>query len=109
MSPATRSSGAGEPRARRRAGPADSWSRPCRERSQRGGAASRLAETFELVLKDGRYLINAARGSAAHSAPPVVRSDTLGGVRLQDVAAQVGLDFRQSAFRFAESRTSRTR
>ena len=67
---------------------------------QRGGAASRLAETFELVLKDGRYLITAARGPAAHSAPPAVRSDTLGGVRLQDVAAQVGLDFRQSAFRF---------
>ena len=67
---------------------------------QRGGAASRLAETFELVLKDGRYLINAVRGSAARSAPPAVRSDTLGGVRLQDVAAQVGLDFRQSAFRF---------
>ena len=67
---------------------------------QRGGAASRLAETFELVLKDGRYLINAARGPAAHSAPPAVRSDTLGGIRLQDVAAQVGLDFRQSAFRF---------
>ena len=67
---------------------------------QRGGAASRLAETFELVLKDGRYLITAVRGSAARSAPPAVRSETLGGVRLQDVAARVGLDFRQSAFRF---------
>ena len=57
-----------------------------------------VAETFELVLKDGRYLITAVRGSAV--VPPAVRSDALGGVRLQDVAAQVGLDFRQSAFRF---------
>ena len=51
------------------------------------------------MLKDGRYLIAAVRGAGAGgSARP--RSDALGGVRLQDVAAQVGLDFRQGAFRF---------
>jgi Na+-translocating ferredoxin:NAD+ oxidoreductase RnfD subunit len=67
---------------------------------RRGASSRRFAETFELVLKDGRYLITAARGSAAPTAPPGTRSDSFGGVRLQDVAAQVGLDFRQSAFRF---------
>ena len=63
---------------------------------ERGGATSLFAETFELVLKGGRYLIAAARGSAA----PVSRSGDLGGVRLRAVAAQVGLDFRHAAFRF---------
>ena len=63
---------------------------------ERGGTTRLFAETFELVLKDGRYLITAARGAAA----PVARSGDLGGVRLRDVAAQVGLDFRHAAFRF---------
>ena len=63
---------------------------------RRGGATTPFAETFELVLKDGRYLITGARGAAA----PVARSGDLGGVRLRDVAAQVGLDFRHAAFRF---------
>ncbi len=67
---------------------------------ERGGAPKRFAGTFELVLKDGRYLITAARGQAQPFTPPTVRSNALGGVRLQDVAAQVGLDFRQGAFRF---------
>ena len=64
---------------------------------ERGGTTTLFAETFELVLKDGRYLIAGARGSAA---PAAARSDDLGGVRLRDVAAQVGLDFRHAAFRF---------
>ncbi len=64
---------------------------------ERGGTTGVFAETFELVLKDGRYLITGARGSAA---PVAARSDDLGGVRLRDVAAQVGLDFRHAAFRF---------
>ena len=63
---------------------------------RRGGATTPFAETFELVLKDGRYLITGARGAAA----PVARSGDLGGVRLRDVATQVGLDFRHAAFRF---------
>jgi hypothetical protein len=67
---------------------------------ERGGTAFRLAETFELIQKDGRYLITATRGSSASSAAPLARSDSLGGVRLQDVAAQVGLDFEHAAFRF---------
>jgi Na+-translocating ferredoxin:NAD+ oxidoreductase RnfD subunit len=67
---------------------------------ERGGTPTRFAGTFELVLKDGRYLIAAARGQAPPSVAPTLRSTSLGGVRLQDVAAQVGLDFRQSAFHF---------
>jgi Na+-translocating ferredoxin:NAD+ oxidoreductase RnfD subunit len=67
---------------------------------QRGGAPTRFVRSFELVLKDGRYLITAARGRAEPSAGPAARSNTFGGVRLQDVAARVGLDFEQSAFRF---------
>ena len=67
---------------------------------EQGGGARRFTETFELVLKNGRYLIAAARGRTQTAAQTVARSDSLGGVRLQDVAAQVGLDFRQGAFRF---------
>ncbi len=36
----------------------------------RGRRRRPFAETFELVLKDGRYLITAVRGSAAPAAPP---------------------------------------
>jgi len=67
---------------------------------ERGGTAVRLSESFELVQKDGRYLITATRGSSAPSTAPVARSDSLGGVRLRDVAAQVGLGFEHAAFRF---------
>ena len=67
---------------------------------ERRGSVSRFAETFELVQKDGRHLITATRGSTAESAAAVVRSDSLGGVRLRDVATQVGLDFKHAAFRF---------
>ena len=69
---------------------------------QLGRTPTRFVRSFELVLKDGRYLITAARGRAgpATSAGPATRSDAFGGVRLQDVAAQAGLDFKQDAFRF---------
>jgi Na+-translocating ferredoxin:NAD+ oxidoreductase RnfD subunit len=65
---------------------------------ERAGRKTPFAGTFELVLKDGRYLIVA--GPSPASAVPVARSSTLGGVRLQDVAAQVGLDFTHAGFRF---------
>ena len=67
--------------------------------TRRLGATTRpYQQTFELVLKDGRYLITAARDQA--ELPPETRSDALGDVQLRDVAAQVGLRFTQSAFRF---------
>jgi Na+-translocating ferredoxin:NAD+ oxidoreductase RnfD subunit len=56
-----------------------------------------FAQSLELVLKDGRYLITGARGEAA---APQTRSEALGGVSLRDVASQVGLRFTQSGFHF---------
>ena len=67
---------------------------------ERGGTPKRFTGAFELVLKDGRYLIASTRGQAQPSTPPATRSDAFGGVRLTDVAAQVGLDFTQSVFHF---------
>src|SRR5215218_4794343 len=57
-----------------------------------------FTQTLELVLKEGRYLITAARGQGA--VPPQTRSEALGAVRLRDIAVQVGLRFTQSAFHF---------
>ena len=65
----------------------------------RGGAPTPFAETFELAEQRGRYVIVSSRGA---SAPPVPTS-RLNGVRLEDVAREVGLDFRHGAFRFAVS------
>ena len=65
----------------------------------RRGTPVAFAETFELALERGRYLIAASRGV---SDPPVPTS-LLGGVKLRDVAQQVGLDFRHGAFRFGVS------
>jgi Na+-translocating ferredoxin:NAD+ oxidoreductase RnfD subunit len=65
----------------------------------RRAAPAAFAETFVLSLERGRYLISASRGVTA---PPVPTS-LLGGVRLHDVAAEVGLDFRHGAFRFGVS------
>ena len=65
-------------------------------------APVRFTRTFELALEHGRYLITLVRGAGVAEAPaaPTTRSEALGGVELRDVAAQVGLDFKQSAFRF---------
>jgi Na+-translocating ferredoxin:NAD+ oxidoreductase RnfD subunit len=72
--------------------------------------------TFELELAGERYLILRSRGAstdglvAAAAAEPAAVPEAgataapLGGVRLEDVAAEVGLDFRHSAFHFRVSR-----
>jgi Na+-transporting NADH:ubiquinone oxidoreductase subunit NqrB len=74
------------------------------------GEPARIAQTLELTLQDGRYLIAGQRGPtpAALAAPAVTPTDPAGssalsGVRLEDVASQVGLDFRHGAFRFETS------
>jgi Na+-translocating ferredoxin:NAD+ oxidoreductase RnfD subunit len=67
---------------------------------QHRGAPVRLTRTFELALKRGRYLITTSRGAAEAPAPTPTRSEALDGLRLHDVAAQVGLDFKQAAFHF---------
>jgi ASPIC and UnbV/FG-GAP-like repeat len=63
--------------------------------------------TVELALERGRYRIARSQGGIppATTAPPATPSspDALGGIRLEDVAAEVGLDFRHSAFRFGVS------
>jgi Na+-translocating ferredoxin:NAD+ oxidoreductase RnfD subunit len=71
------------------------------------GEPQPFRRTVELVLERGRYRIASSRGGVplggdTPSSTPT-SSDTLGGVRLQDVAAQVGLDFRHAAFRFGVS------
>ena len=67
----------------------------------RRSTPARFARTFELTLERGRYLIVRSRGEAEpSSAPPPTRPEAFGGIRLRDIATQVGLNFRQGAFRF---------
>ena len=66
--------------------------------------------TLELALQRGRYRISSSRGGApavaGASTREQVRADGLDGVSLTDVAAQVGLHFRQGVFRFGVSNDS---
>ena len=69
---------------------------------------------MEVALQQGHYVIVDASGAAApHITTPTPPAEVVGatgplaGVQLQDVASQVGLDFRQGAFRFGVSTTSR--
>ena len=59
--------------------------------------------TLELVLEGQRYLIAGSTGGVTAQAAPTPASapgTALGGTRFDDVAAEVGLDFRHGAFRF---------
>ena len=62
---------------------------------------------IEVVLERGRYRIARSQGgfAPATTPPPAGQrsSDVLGGIRLADVAAEVGLSFRHGAFRFGVS------
>ena len=73
-------------------------------------APVRFSRTVELALEHGRYLIARVRGAGETEAPlaPTTRSEALGGVELRDVAAQVGLDFKQGAFRFGVAQRARS-
>ena len=66
------------------------------------GNETRFSRTLELQLDGGRYLIVGSRGGTPEAVAPGssarLASSGLGGTRLQDVAHQVGIDFRQSAF-----------
>ena len=70
-------------------------------------------QTLELALEGGRFVIVGSRAgrrgapltsTVAESRPPLPATSrvapALAGVQLTDVAAEVGLDFRQGAFRF---------
>jgi Na+-translocating ferredoxin:NAD+ oxidoreductase RnfD subunit len=61
--------------------------------------------TLELALESGRYRIARSEGGATPDAPSRQAGDpsALGGITLENVAADVGLDFRQGAFRFGVS------
>jgi hypothetical protein len=62
-----------------------------------------FTRTLQLVLQDGAYRIVHSKGGVALGGSPVgtpAGGGTLGGASLHEVAHQVGLDFRQGAFRF---------
>jgi Na+-translocating ferredoxin:NAD+ oxidoreductase RnfD subunit len=75
---------------------------------QRRRAWTPFRRSFEVALRQGHYVIVSAAGAAqqptteppAEAAAVVKARGALAGVRLQDVASQVGLDFRQGSFRF---------
>ncbi len=76
------------------------------------GTPRPITRTVELALQDGRFRIvrMAALGAGTAVAAPTVsarlaRAAAAGfaGVRVRDVAREVGLDFRQGAFRFGVS------
>ncbi len=68
------------------------------------GKPQPLERTIELRLDEGRYLITGSRGETpavpAQQADTRVSASGIRGVRLRDVAARVGLDFRQGTFRY---------
>ena len=75
----------------------------------RRGAQERFRQTLELSsAESGRYLVSRVRGAAVTAAPPddrLARAAAAGfaGIRVEDVAQEVGLDFRHAAFRFGVS------
>jgi hypothetical protein len=67
-----------------------------------------FVQSIEVAEQQGHYVIVSAGGSAPEAPMPgtqatVAATGPLAGVRLQDVASQVGLDFRNGAFRFGAS------
>jgi Na+-transporting NADH:ubiquinone oxidoreductase subunit NqrB len=79
---------------------------------QHRGDPERFEQTLEIVHQGGRYLIVGSRGDVPDEldgAPSVVAPESpagsgLSGVRLTNVAQEVGLDFQHGAFRFRTSR-----
>jgi hypothetical protein len=71
--------------------------------SSRSPASFRRA--LELVQEGGRYRISRSRGGVAPASapPPALASGGPGGISFEDVAADVGLGFRNGAFRFGMS------
>ena len=67
------------------------------------GNETPFTRTLELQLDRGRYVIVGMRGGTPEAAAPgaaaQLASSGVGGIQLEDVAAQVGIDFQQNAFR----------
>ncbi len=78
---------------------------------ERRHAPTSFKQSAEVALQQGHYVIVRVGGARTRTTPAmpaaravVVRArGPLASVRLQDVAPQVGLDFRQGAFRFGVS------
>jgi Na+-translocating ferredoxin:NAD+ oxidoreductase RnfD subunit len=76
---------------------------------ERRHAPVSFEQSLEVALQQGHYVIVRVGGTSSTAPEPAQRAvvvratGLLAGVRLQDVAAQVGLDFRQGAFRFGVS------
>jgi len=71
-------------------------------------ARTAFTDTFELQQTGGRFLLvgsSEANGSVAptNTIPGTELQASAGGLRLRNVAAQVGLDFRQDSFRYGVS------
>ncbi len=67
-----------------------------------------FTHTFELQQSGSRFLIVAASGATQAATPPATQpagelQASAGGLRLRNVAGQVGLDFRQGSFRYGVS------
>jgi Na+-translocating ferredoxin:NAD+ oxidoreductase RnfD subunit len=74
----------------------------------RRGAQTAFTDTFKLQQVGGRFLLVGSSETNAPATPQSTRPSTelqasAGGLRLHNVAAQVGLDFRQDSFRFGMS------
>ena len=75
----------------------------------RRGTQTAFTDTFRLQQSGGRFLLAGSSETSAPGPTPQTtrprteRQASAGGLRLQDVAAQVGLDFRQDSFRFGMS------
>jgi Na+-translocating ferredoxin:NAD+ oxidoreductase RnfD subunit len=68
------------------------------------GDPVRFRRTVELQLDDGTYrIVRSEGGFTLGTTSSTPASGTLGGTTFVDVARQVGLDFRQGAFRFGVS------
>src|SRR4030095_5048807 len=74
---------------------------------ERRHSPAAFKQSVEVALQRGHYVIvGVGEATAPTTPPPAVRSvvvratGPLAAVRLQDVASQVGLDFRHGAFRF---------
>jgi hypothetical protein len=67
------------------------------------GNETPFTRTLELRFDRGRYVVVGMRGGTPEASVPgaadQLASSGAGGVTLEDVAAQVGIDFRQNAFR----------
>jgi hypothetical protein len=71
--------------------------------TQGRGGPRPFTRTVELTLERGRYRIAGSQGGVQSATAAPQHAPSSSGVKLEDVAAQVGLDFRHAAFRFGVS------